>query len=48
MEARKSFPDASTLGSKDRPKLEMDPSLLTTFLEKCMKLLCDIKAIKGL
>jgi len=33
MEARKSFTDASTSGSKDRPELETDPSMLTTFLE---------------
>jgi len=36
MEARKSFDDASTLGSKDRPEPEMDPSMLITFLETCM------------
>jgi len=39
MEAKKSFVDASTSRSKDRPKLEMDPSMLTKFLETCMKLL---------
>ena len=48
MEARKSFTDASTSGSKDRPTPEMDPFMLTTFLEICMKLLRDSKAIKGL
>jgi len=48
MEARESFADASTSGNKPRPGLEMDPSMLTTFLETCMKLLCDNKAIKGL
>ena len=26
----------------------MDPSMLTTFLETCMKLLCETKAVKGL
>lgn len=48
MEAKKSFDDASTSGSKDRLESEMDPSMLTTFLETCMKLLRDSKAVKGL
>ena len=48
MEAKKSFVDASTSGSKDRPEPEMDPSMFTIFLEMCMKLLCDSKVIKGL
>lgn len=48
MEAKRSFADASTSGSKDRLELEMDPSMLTTFLETCMKLLRDNKAVKGL
>lgn len=48
MEAKKSFIEASTLGSKDQLELGMDPSMLTTFLETCMKLLCDSKAVKGL
>ena len=48
MEARKNFVDASTSESKDRPKPEMDPSMLMMFLETCMKLLHDNKAIKGL
>jgi len=48
MEAKKSFADASTLGSKDRLEPEMDPSMLTTFLETCMMLLCNNKAVKGL
>jgi len=47
-EAKKSFDDASTSGSKDRSELEMDPSMLTTFLETCMKLLRYSKAVKGL
>lgn len=46
MEAKKKFDYASTSESKDRPELEMDPSMLTTFLEKCMKLLHDSKAVK--
>ena len=48
MEAKRSSDDASTLGSKDRLEPEMDPSMLTTFLETCIKLLRDSKAIKGL
>jgi len=48
MEAKKSFVEASTSGSKDKPKTEMDPSIVTTFLETCMKLLRDSKAMKGL
>ena len=47
-EAKKSFVEASTSGSKDKPNQEMDPSMLTTFLETCMKLLRDSKAMKGL
>jgi len=48
MEAKMSFMDAPTLGSKDKLEPEMDPSMLTTFLETCMKLLRDSKAVKGL
>ncbi len=48
MEARKSFADASTSGRKDKPESEMDPLMLMVFLETCMKLLHDSKAVKGL
>lgn len=48
MEDKKSFAEASTLGSKDKPESEMDPSMLSTFLETCMKLLRDSKIVKGL
>jgi len=48
MEAKKSFADASTSGSKDKPESEMDPSMLTTFLGTYMKLLRYSKAVKGL
>ena len=48
MEAKKSFMEASTSGSKDQLEPGMDPSMLTTFLETCMKLLRDSKAVKGL
>jgi len=48
IEAQKSFVEASTLGSQDKPVQEMDPSKLTTFLETCMKLLRDSKVVKGL
>ena len=48
MEANKSFMEASTSGSKDKLEPEMDPSMLTTFLETCMKLLRDSKDVKGM
>ena len=50
MEAKKSFAEASTSRRKDKPepKMVMDPSMLTTFLETCRKLMCDSKAVKGL
>ena len=48
MQAKKSFADASTSGRKDKPELEMDPSMLTMFLETCMKLLHNSKTVKGL
>ena len=48
MEAKKSFTEASTLGSKDQPEPGMDSSMLTTFLETCMKLLCNNRVVKGL
>lgn len=46
MKAKRSFTDASTSGSKDKLEPEMDQSMLTMFLETCMKLLHDSKAIK--
>lgn len=48
MEAKKSFTEASTSGSKDQLEPGMDSSMLTTFLETCMKLLHDSKAVKRL
>lgn len=48
LEAKKSFMKSSTSGSKDQPESEMDPFMLTTFLETCMKLLHENKAVKGL
>ena len=48
MEAKKSFMEASTSSSKDQLEPRMDPSMVTTFLETCMKLLRDSKAMKGL
>jgi len=47
-EAQKSFTEVSTPSSRDPIDLGMDPSMLTTFLETCMKLLHDNRAIKGL
>ena len=48
MEAKKRFREASTSCSKEKLELEMDPSMLTSFLETCMELLCVRKAVKGL
>ncbi len=48
MEAQKSFAEASISGSEDKQSEEMDPSMLTTFLETCMKFLHDSKAVNGL
>jgi len=51
MEAKKRFAEASTLGSKEKLVEEIeekDPSMITTFLETCMKLLHDSKVVKGL
>ena len=48
MEAKKRFIEASTLGNQEKVIEEMDPSMITTFLETCMKLLRDSKAMKGL
>ena len=43
MEGNKSFIEASTSRSQEKPVEEMDPSMITTFLETCMKLLRDRK-----
>lgn len=48
MEAKNSFTDASTSTRKDRLEPKMDPSILIMFLETCMKLLHNSKALKGL
>jgi len=48
LEARDSFAEVSTPGSRDQFELERDPSMLNTFLETCMKLLRDNRAVKGL
>ena len=53
MEDKKSFAEASTLGSQNKvletsAPAKVDPSILTTYLEKYVKLLRDIKAMKGL
>jgi len=48
MEDKNSFTEASTSGSKDKLEPNMDPPMLTTFLERYMKLLCDSKAMKVL
>lgn len=48
MEAKKSFAETSTSGNRNKPNQEMDPSMLTTFLETCMNLLHNRKVVKGL
>lgn len=48
MEARERFMGVSTRGSTDRPKLDREPSMLTTLLETCIKLLHDNKVVRGL
>jgi len=48
LEASKSFTEVSTPGSKDQPEPKRNPLMLTTFLETCMKLLRDNRAVKGL
>lgn len=48
MEAKKSFLEASTSSSKDQLEPGMHPSMLTTFLETCMKIFPDNKLVKGL
>lgn len=48
MEENKSFVEVSSSGSQEKPAEEMDPSMITTFLETCMKLLRDSKVVKGL
>ena len=47
-EAQKSFTEVSALGNRDPIESGMDPFVLTTFLETCMKLLRDKKAMNGL
>ena len=48
MEARESFMGVSTQGSRDRLESDRDPSMLTTFLETCIKLLRDNREVKVL
>lgn len=53
MEAKKRFVEASTLGSEDKVKetsvlAKVDPLVLTTFLETCIKLLHDSKVVESL
>jgi len=48
IEGRKSFTEASTSGIQEKPTEKMDLSMITTFLETCMKLLRNSKAVKGL
>lgn len=48
MEGKKNFTKASTSGSRDKPDQEIDPSMPTTFLETCIKLLHDSGVVKRL
>lgn len=48
LEARESFTKVSTLGSRDQPEMDKDPSMMNTFLETCIKFLRDSGAVKGL
>lgn len=47
-QAHKSFTKVSTPGRRDLIEPGMDPPMLTTFLETCMKLLRDNRVVKGL
>jgi len=47
-EAQRSVVEASTPSTRDQTESRLDPSMITTILETCMKLLCDSKPIKGL
>lgn len=47
-EVKKSFVEASTSEKNDKLELDMDSSMLTTFLETCMKLLHYSKVVEGL
>jgi len=47
-EASESFMTVSTLGDRDPNEPRMDPSMLTTFLETCMNLIRNNRAVKGL
>lgn len=48
MEAKRSFTDAPTSRRNGRLELEMDPSMLTMFLEACIKLIRDSNFVKDL
>lgn len=53
MEAKKKFAETSTSGRKEKMSetsmtQELDPLVLATFLNTCMKLLSDKKAVEGL
>ena len=48
LEAWESFGDVSTLDNRDQPESDRVPSMITTFLETCIKLLRDNMVVKGL
>ena len=45
---KKRFVEAYTSRSQEKANEEMDPSMVTTFLETCMMLMRDSKPVKGL
>jgi len=47
-EAQWGFVKAFTPERRDQMEARVDPSMITTFLETCMKLLCDHEVIQGL
>jgi len=48
MEARESFMDVSTRGSRDPLEPTRDPLMMTTFLETCLKFLHNNRVVRGL
>lgn len=46
-EAQWGFAKGSTPGRRDQTEAGVDPSMITTFLETCMKLLHDREAVQG-
>ena len=47
LEARESSAEVFTPGSRDQHEQDRDPSMLTTFLETCIKLIRNNRAVRG-